>query len=96
MSEIIEKIKFFRSLKLKPTSNDEKIKWANAMDRYLISLYNINECFVLIENIKKSVDSFDKSVVQGERIKKRPNSVIFTRFKTSKKEKMLLHVCMCI
>lgn len=71
MSEIVEKIKFFHSLRLKPTSNDESIRWTNEMDRHLISLFNLNECFVRIEKIKKKDKIASSSHVLRLRKKKK-------------------------
>ena len=53
----VEQIKFFHSLKLQPVSKKEKQKWAEKIERYLISEYNINDCFVKIENFVLSMPS---------------------------------------
>lgn len=96
MSEIIEKIKFFHSLRLKPTSNDETIGWTIEMDRHLISLFNLNECFVRVEKIKKKVvliEKIEKSVVLVEKTKKNDKIPSSSRVLRLRKKKKCCYMC---
>lgn len=47
----IEQIKLFHSLKLQPISKNEVEKWCEKVNRDLLSVYCIKDCFVNIENM---------------------------------------------
>lgn len=78
MCEIIDQITLFHALKLKPSSNDETIRWDYEMDKHLISLIHRNKCFVHIEKV-------DESVIPVEIIEKR-----IDRVKKAKKKAEIL------
>lgn len=53
MSELLKKIKLFRTLELKPISKEIEIEWMREIDQDLITTNNIKECVILIEKIDK-------------------------------------------
>lgn len=70
MSELkIEQIHFFHSLKLQPISKKEIQKWVEIIDCHLISVNNIKECFVEIDNFVLSTEKIYK--LRGKKKKKR-------------------------
>lgn len=51
MSELIAKIGLFHALKLKPSCEIECQIWENEINKNLINVYAIRECFVLLNQI---------------------------------------------
>lgn len=56
MSELINQIKLFRSLKLQPVSGKELKIWEREIENNLIDINNIKDCYVIMnqEEIKAS------------------------------------------
>lgn len=84
MSELkIEQIKFFHALNLQPISNVVLQKWTDKIEKYLIHVNDIKECFVSIQMIDANYEIKIK------------NSLSSARYGLRKKKKKKRCCCMC-
>lgn len=74
MSELIAKIGLFHALKLQPSCENECRIWENEINKNLINVNAIRDCFVLLNqinvktNIKTNKQTNLKSKIESDRV----------------------------
>lgn len=59
MGELLDKIKLFRTLNLRPISEKEHKRWMCEIEKNLIVINNVKRCYVLVEQIKTTSSNCD-------------------------------------
>lgn len=55
MCKLIDQIKFFHALNLNPVAKENRQRWLHALEKNLLKLHKISECYVFIEKLNEEL-----------------------------------------
>lgn len=97
MSELIEKIKLFHAIKLQPISKKKRRMWDHEIEKNLIFLNNIKECYIKIDRLEmmgKEAGSIKNRLCERVKKKQQPQPCErVLRWRGRKKKNMCCTIC---